>query len=351
MLILTVLASYKSRRKLWRDGRTAFTAALLSCLLWGTCPLAQPTEAVSHVSLTVSSLEAIVPFYTEVLTFEEVERYDRRGPALQRLYGLRNEELVLKIAVLRLRQEQIELLEFVNEDGSRAIPAGSRSHDLWFQHMAIVVRDMEAAYARLRAYRVQHVSTAPQTLPDYLPAAAGISAFYFRDPDGHNLEIIHFPEGKGDPRWQAGAEALFLGLDHTAIGVADTDRSLGFYQGLLGLSVAGNSENYGNEQEHLNQVFGAHLLITGLKAPAGLGVELLDYLAPPGGRLYPADSRATDLWHWHSTLLVEDIEAVYQQVQAANYFFISRGLTEIRGRASFLVRDPDGHAVLLQASP
>lgn len=311
----------------------------------------QAARQVSKVSMTVSSLGAVLPFYQEVLTFEEVERYELSGPDIQCFLGLTDEDILARVAVLQLGQEQIELIEFVNESRQLAPPADSRSNDLWFQHIAIVVSDMEAAYRRLREYKVKHVSTAPQTLPDYLPAAAGISAFYFRDPDGHNLELIHFPKGKGDPRWQEPSGRLFLGIDHTAIGIADTRRSAAFYQDLLGLKVAGGSENYGTEQERLNQVFGAHLLITGLKARGGFGIEFLEYLAPPGGRPYPADSQPTDLWHWHSTVVVDDLERAHQQLQEANYRFISNGITRFNHQNALLVRDPDGHAVMVASQP
>ncbi len=316
---------------------------------------AQSAIDVPKISITVSKLESIVPFYEEVLTFKKVEEYQLNSSNLQRLLGLQDDDLEAKVAVLQLGKEKIELIEFINEDRQRAIPEDARSNDLWFQHIAIVVSDMEAAYKRLRKYKVQHVSTSPQTLPDYLPAAAGISAFYFRDPDGHNLEIIHFPAGKGDPRWQNAENSLFLGIDHTAIGIDDTDQSSNFYQNLLGLKIAGNSENYGSEQEHLNQVFGAHLIITGLKAQEGIGVEFLDYLAPPRGRSYPADSRATDLIHWHTFIKVDNIEQKYRELQTANVSFISNGITEIKQGTSasvraFLVRDPDGHAVLILGS-
>ena len=39
-----------------------------------------------------------------------------------------------------------------------------------------------------------------------------------------------------------------------------------FYRDALGLRVAGESTNYGPEQERLNNVFGARLQITGLRA-------------------------------------------------------------------------------------
>ena len=61
--------------------------------------------------------------------------------------------------------------------------------------------------------------------------------------------------------------------------VSDTDKSLAFYRDLLGLRVAGESENHGVEQEHLNQVFGARLHITGLRAESGPGIEFLYWSA------------------------------------------------------------------------
>jgi catechol 2,3-dioxygenase-like lactoylglutathione lyase family enzyme len=309
----------------------------------------QPVEAVAGVSLTVSSLEAALPFYTEVLSFEEVERYELSGPALGQLYGLAEPGLRLRAAVLQLGQERIELLEFVGEERQLPIPEDSRSNDRWFQHIAIVVSNLEAAYQHLRKHEAAHISSGPQILPAYLPAAAGIGAFYFRDPDGHPLELIHFPPGKGDPRWQAPSRHLFLGIDHSAIGVGDSERSEAFYAGALGLRVAGRSENHGSEQEHLNQVFGARLLITGLRAKQGMGIEFLHYLAPPGGRPFPPGSRPSDLWHWHSALQVRDARALHQQAQAEGWPLISSALVELGGQTSFLLRDPDGHAVMIRS--
>jgi len=67
---------------------------------------------------------------------------------------------------------------------------------------------------------------------------------------------------------------VFLGIDHTAIVVDDTNASLRFYRDTLGMQVAGESENYEVEQEHLNNVFGARLRITALRAAKGPGIEL-----------------------------------------------------------------------------
>ena len=151
-------------------------------------------------------------------------------------------------------------------------------------------------------YKVRHASTGPQRLPDWNRNAGGIKAFYFKDPDGHALEILAFPADKGAPKWHRATDKLFLGIDHTAIVVDDTDQSLRFYRDGLGLTVTGESENYGIEQERLNNVFGARLRITGLTAGAGPGIELLEYLAPDDGRPTPADTRSNDLIGWQTRL-------------------------------------------------
>src|SRR6266436_44630 len=44
-----------------------------------------------------------------------------------------------------------------------------------------------------------------------------------------------------------------------------------------------------------NQVFGARLHITGLRAERGPGIDFLEYITPPGGHLLTADARANDL--------------------------------------------------------
>jgi len=136
---------------------------------------------------------------------------------------------------------------------------------------------------------------------------------------GKELELIYFPPDKGNPRWQKPTEKLFLGIDHTAIAISDTETSLQFYRDLLGLEVAGESENYGTEQEHLNNVEGARLRITGLKAPEGIGVEFLEYLQPDNARPLPEGTTPKDLIHWETTLVVEDIEMAAEKLRQKGY--------------------------------
>ena len=220
-------------------------------------------QEVDTIGITVSDMERAIAFDSEALSFKKIADIEVYGEEYEKLLGLF--EVRLRLVRMQLGNEVIELIEHITPQG-KPVPIDSRSNDLWFQHIAIVVRDMEQAYQQLRQFNVTHISTAPQKLPDYIEAAAGIEAFYFRDPDSNTLELIYFPPDKGDPRWQKPTEKLFLGIDHTAIAISDTETSRQFYQDLLGLEVAGESENYGIEQEHLNNVEGARLRITGLKA-------------------------------------------------------------------------------------
>lgn len=311
---------------------------------------AQTALEVKSTTVTVSRLSEVLPFYTNVLPFKVVETFEIQPEEAALLFKLPKNQAWVKGVKLKLGNEILILQEFPLA-AAKPIPPDSKSNDLWFQHIAIVVSDIDKAYEILKKRRVQFVSSSPQTLPDYIPAAAGIKAFYFRDPDGHNLELIYFPPGKGNPKWQTSNPELFLGIDHTAIGVSNTPKSRLFYE-QLGLKFAGNSENYGPEQEHLNQVFGAHLEISGFVAQKGIGVEFLEYLAPPGGRPYPADSRPTDLWHWHTEIQVANLEKIYDDLLKTDFSIISKKImvpkenTYLTGK-SLLVRDPDGHALLL----
>jgi len=312
-------------------------------------PATAGADAVARVGLTVSDMDRSIEFYTDVLDFKKINDVEVVGAPYERLEGVFGARM--RKVRLRLGDEELQLTEYLAPRG-RPAPVDSRSNDRWFQHVAIIVSDMDRAYARLRRFKVQHASTGPQLLPNTIPAAAGIRAFYFRDPDGHPLEVLQFPGDKGDPKWHQPSNKLFLGIDHTAIVVGDTRTSLAFYRDVLGFRVAGESMNFGTEQEQLNNVEGARLRITGLRAPNGPGIEFLEYVSPRNGRPFPQDERANDLVHWQTTVLVPDAEAAAAVVRRGKFRLISPGPVEIPDtavgfRRGLRVRDPDGHVVQL----
>jgi catechol 2,3-dioxygenase-like lactoylglutathione lyase family enzyme len=311
--------------------------------MWLSLALLSAAACLDSVGVTVSDLDRSVDFYTKVLSFEKVSEFEGDGEAVERLTGVFGAHI--RTARLRLGSEHIELTEYLAPEG-RALAPDSRSNDRWFQHIAIITSDMDAAYRHLRAHKVRHASSGPQRLPDWNKNAGGIQAFYFKDPDGHALEVLSFPPDKGAAKWHQASDRLFLGIDHTAIVISDTEASTKFYQNVLGLRIAGESENYGPEQERLNNVFGARLRITAMRGESGPGVEFLEYLAPRDGRVYPAEAKANDVVHWQTKFRMPSADETAQSLRRLRSSLISAGVVVTPdGNKSILARDPDGHAV------
>jgi len=268
---------------------------------------------IVRISRVVADLDRAAMFYRDGLGFRIASR-GPLDPAVSALLGLPG--ATVEEAVLRLGDEEIALVRF--DPPGAPYPADSRSNDGWFQHLAIVVDDMAAAWRQLAAQSPRLISTnGPERLP---PRNGAVTAVKFRDPDGHPLELIQFPPGGGRPAWQraAGAGSGPLGIDHSAMAVASTARSLRFYR-RLGFRVAARSWNDSPAQSRLDGLHGARVRVTGLRfpSPAGPGLELLRY-TPPGrpAPSVPANALLTD------------------------WVTLSAGPAGLR-------RDPDGHLMLL----
>jgi catechol 2,3-dioxygenase-like lactoylglutathione lyase family enzyme len=255
-----------------------------------------------------------------------VEIASRDPPRLAEFYagalGFQCESSTLEKVVLRLGSSRLNLARASAR--GRQIPRDSRSHDRWFRHLAIVVRDLSRALERVRSHGGVLISAAPQTLPGWNPGSAGIEAVYFRDPEWHPLELIHFPADKGKALWHQPGDELFQGIDHTAVVVGSIARSVEFYRAAAGLVPASAVLNRGTEQEHLSQVAGASVHVVSLPGAGQMGLELLEYLQPTDGRETPEDTTPDDLW-WSRTI-------------------VRRG--NVEGSASEQL-DPDRHGVLI----
>jgi len=209
--------------------------------------------------LTTQNAEALAVFYETAFGAHRIASQQLSDAAFKQSM---NVECSAKRIWLALGNEKIELLGF--EKPGEPYPEDILSSDLLFQHFAIVVEDMSAAYQRL--IEMEGWSPISTGGPVVLPQSSGdVTAFKFRDPDGHPLELIAFPAGRGPDMWKTATPVLCLGIDHSAICVSDTGRSADFYQ-TLGFQIAAQTLNTGPEQEKLDCLIDPHVEVTTLKA-------------------------------------------------------------------------------------
>src|SRR5438445_12384191 len=136
-----------------------------------------PSRALVHdvaaVGVTVSDMDRAVNFYSTVLLFEKVSDVEVAGDEFERLQGVFGARA--RGVTMRLGDERLELPEYLTPRG-RPAPADARSNDRPFQHVAIIVNDMEQAYLWLRRHRAHDRSPAPQQPPARNPDAARLRA-------------------------------------------------------------------------------------------------------------------------------------------------------------------------------
>jgi catechol 2,3-dioxygenase-like lactoylglutathione lyase family enzyme len=306
-------------------------------------------QYIRAIGLTVADIERSKDFYIHALGFEAISDITIEDQAHSDLEDI--DQARIRIATLQLGDERIELMQYLNCE-SKPIPSDSRSTDLWFQHFAIVVSDIDRAYTHLRSFPIEVTSTAPQTMPPDNPVAAGVRAFKFKDLDRHNLELIWFPPDKRQAKWNPSDDRLFLGIDHSAIAVANTEQSLQFYRDLLGMQIESSSLHTGETQALLDGLPEATVQVTGLRpAQGGVGIELLNYLAPANGRPIPQAWKSCDIPHLQVELVVNHIEQTLEELRQNGVQFVSQRLVSFAENSPYiqgcLVRDPNGHAMLL----
>jgi catechol 2,3-dioxygenase-like lactoylglutathione lyase family enzyme len=285
-------------------------------------PRAQIRRLASF-GLTTPDAHELSGFYVRALDFRVLGTKCRAGSDFERLMGV---EGGASSITLGLGDEVVELLQF--DRPGRPYPDGAVSSDLCFQHFAIVVADIQLAYQRLVSAGGWTAVSAdgPQRLP---ASSGGVTAFKFRDPDAHPLELLAFPDGQMPGHWQARSRGdLFLGIDHSAISVANSAASVAFYE-RLGLRVATRSLNTGPEQERLDALTHAQVEVTALEPEQTTPhVELLCYRSVTRSQ---------------STIIRSN------DVAATRLVFEADGSSSGGATAPQGLIDPDGHHLVISA--
>jgi catechol 2,3-dioxygenase-like lactoylglutathione lyase family enzyme len=303
-----------------------------------------PVATLISVSLTVSDITEAVAFYRDSLGLMVGAEQTLEDPAWTSLLGLEPGTRV-RAADIVIGQQTIQLTEI--DPPGKPYPPERASNDQWFQHVALVSGDIAAVWKGLALGSPGAITRgAPVTLP---PSTGSVTAFKFRDPEGHPLELISFPPGVGDPQWQNKNHSGIIGYDHTAISVMDVARSIAFYTGLLGFKIGGRSLNTGIEQDRLDGLTDCEVDVVTL-ASASLAtphVELLHYRRP-NGRTSNSEVRVTDVASTRQVHKVNNLDALVGQLETESVTFVSPGMVTLRGGAKAVaIRDPDGHMITL----
>ena len=306
-----------------------------------------PVTRLLRVSITVADLAGTAAFYRDWLGLDVGPEQSLGDPAWADLLGLELDSTARAVDIM-VGGHAIKLVAF--DPLGQPYPAMRASNDQWFEHVALVAGDMTAAWERLEGGTPGEVTIgAPVLLP---PNTGSVTAFKFRDPEGHPLELISFPKGVGAPVWHQTPGSGILGYDHTAISVMDMERSVDFYTGLLGFHIGGRSLNQGPEQDRLDELPACEVDVVALQPSevATPHVELLHYRTPLG-RTLTTPVNANDVAAARQVHQVDDLETLAKRLKEADVPIVSSGIVTLKagGRAAS-VRDPDGHMIVLKGN-
>lgn len=131
-----------------------------------------------------------------------------------------------------------------------------------------------------------------------------------------------------------------LTAHHTAICVNDFDRAMAFYVDFLGFTVEGEMDH--RDEPGLGEVVGlpGAVIRWAMLVHGSHRLELFKYYTPQGDT---QARRQCDFGYSHFAFLVEDVDAVFEQVTQAGYKTVSSPRVLRNGRSkAFYVAEPEG---------
>ena len=144
-------------------------------------------DIADHHSITVEDIDRQVAFYRDVIGLELVNRGTLEqgsddAEAFSTLTGL--DGVGLEIAHLEAEGAMLELVQYDTPAGEDLRPF--EANDTGATHFCFRTEDLDTAIEDL-ADDVDFVS-------DPVTFTSGVEAVYFRDPEGHLMEILERPE-------------------------------------------------------------------------------------------------------------------------------------------------------------
>ena len=145
-----------------------------------------------------------------------------------------------------------------------------------------------------------------------------------------------------------------IAADHTGITVSNLERSLDFWQNVLGFEFSHRAHQTGEMASEITGVAGAEIKLAVVKAPGGHKIELLEYLAPPDHKRH-VDLRPCDVGSVHIAFTVDDLDAILQKIAVSGWKAAGKPQTlqsgPNAGKRVVYVRDPDGTTIEFMEMP
>lgn len=140
-------------------------------------------HGVHHTAISTGNLERAVDFYTGLLGFQMISRFDwqQGNDSADAVTGLKNS--AAQAAMLKLGNAFLELFEY-QAPAPRTVGADRPVCDHGITHIALQVDDLEAEYRRLSAAGMRF----------HCAPISGFPAVYGRDPDGNVVELMQVAE-------------------------------------------------------------------------------------------------------------------------------------------------------------
>jgi catechol 2,3-dioxygenase-like lactoylglutathione lyase family enzyme len=307
--------------------------------------------SANFFSPIVADLEKAVAFYRDGVGFD-VEGAPANAdaiPDLRAMFGLPDARLQWQVGRAPGIAGGVEIVEVSKAGGA---PLERRIQDSGAVMLIVLVRDIDATFARVQKYGARVVTRggAPVTVGTGVQKARVV---ILQDPDGHFVELV---QNETPPATQAPANANVIGI-RVRVTVDDVERSLRLYRDALGLQAGADTPAYGNDPGVLTALglsnaqyrFGRVVVPT-----SGLEIQLIDFKGVDrrsvrGGIEDPGSTRMQ--------LLVSDIDAAVAAIGDAGGTFVSTGGKPLKlnaGNASLevgIVRDPDNLFLVLIETP
>jgi catechol 2,3-dioxygenase-like lactoylglutathione lyase family enzyme len=144
-----------------------------------------------------------------------------------------------------------------------------------------------------------------------------------------------------------------IAADHTGITVSNLERSLAFWQNVLGFELSHRAHQTAELASEVTGVAGAEISIAVVKAPGGHKIELLEYHAPPDRK--HVGLRPCDVGSVHVALTVDNLDAVLSTIAASGWKAAGKPQTlqsgPNAGKRVVYVRDPDGTTIEFMQPP